>query len=380
MWAEILSPSAIKDYEQCPKQYWYKKVSGATPHASGGWLVGSCFHDAMERYINQRYMRSFANCLQDIRLQKRWFRDEVSREALSIGEEWLSVNEMPIHTKLGAVEFPIAEMAFGPRDDRVHGTKVKKGNELNFENGLKVHGLIDMVYPEQNLDGSVTMVVVDWKTGRIPPKSIEFDRQAQVYAVAAHKLTQMPVRVEFHFVRYPTRAPIQWEPTEDDYPLLETELKVVQDRIKLEVEAEATPKLDCRYCAFNYDCKAFKLWTQQESDFSPMWEMMDLSMLAGEVDSVRSRMYALMRVNDEVTSILTERMDREQIDAIALSETHDYVLAPGRSKTEYSPEAQELIDLYGGVDMMSPKLRNEIEMYHKNKVPGNPFLKKMRAR
>ncbi|GAA1716302.1 ATP-dependent DNA helicase [Brachybacterium phenoliresistens] len=69
---------------------------------------------------------------------------------------------------------------------------------------LSVRGVIDAVYPEETEEGPGA-VIVDWKTGAVPPASRRRARalQLSVYRLAWHEATGMPlsrIRTAFHYV------------------------------------------------------------------------------------------------------------------------------------------------------------------------------------
>ena len=71
---------------------------------------------------------------------------------------------------------------------------------------LAVRGVIDAVFADpEGTDGQQGVVIVDWKTGRVPParQLRELSLQLSLYRLAWHERTGLPlerIRTAFHYV------------------------------------------------------------------------------------------------------------------------------------------------------------------------------------
>ena len=86
---------------------------------------------------------------------------------------------------------------------------------------VAVRGVIDAVFPDP--DGGAGVMIVDWKTGQVPPPARlrDLSLQLSLYRLAWHELTGTPlgaIRTAFHYVaagvthevtRHPSRRTIE---------------------------------------------------------------------------------------------------------------------------------------------------------------------------
>jgi len=389
---QVLSPSAMESYLACPQKYWYSYKTDVERKPSFTAQVGLCFHQAMEFYVKTHYRFTFDYAMA-YTLREKYFPDNISNEALEIGNRWLAKNQkyLPKPMQLGENWFPQAEMVFGPPGDVVHETKVPEGNQVSFQSGLAVHGFIDMIYPEYDpLKEQWIFVVVDWKTNRQPFKEPEFKKQSQIYALAAHKMTKgYPVRVDYWFVRFPELGPLQWEPNPDDFPKIEENLVALQNEILGNTEPRAIPSKNCQWCDYNYTCSPFKDWTKTKCcdtcemqakengekipkrcrHLKQIWEKQPLDELVEEFEEMRERALAADYYRKGMGRVLVERMDQEGLDKLG-----NFQLAIWSEKV-FDDEANAQIRSWEGKANMPIQLINQLEIYHKTTKAGTAYLR-----
>lgn len=374
MKVSILSASTMDAYERCSMNYYFGKEARLTKKPSRTAHVGSCFHQGMEVYITHEYQYSFADCVRQANKTPGFdhFDDTVVEEAIAIGHEWLLEHKLPEPVKLGDMQFPQAEMAFGPPGDVIYGKVVEPGNAITFKSGLKVHGLIDMIHPEFDRFGNCTMVVTDWKTNRYPPKDIHNKRQPQLYALVVHRLTGLPVRCEFWYVRNAHSGPRTYQPSIEEFDEIEQNLLDVQKRITDDTNPCGTPSLDaCHYCDYNYACSEFTNWLAKDHpQFSQSWETLPINQLADVFEFYRDRFLIVKKTRKEIQSVILQRMQQA-----GLKELDDWYITYSY-ETKWTPHAEEVIRDWGGLDLMPENLRNELVMHHMVRDIGSPYLRR----
>ncbi len=375
MYADVLSPSAVERFEKCPKQYWFASKNFQSKPRGYGGAVGSCFHQAIETYIDMHYKKSFEVALAWSVANQEYFSGEVQEETLKIWNAWIQKHTLPNIINVGNLTFPITELAFGPTGDKVHGIVIQPKNQVNFESGLRVHGFIDMIYAETNNENQITnLVVVDWKTQRYKIPFIHLKRQAQIYALAVQKLTGFPVRVEFAFIRFPQDSLVKWTPTKEELTKLEAELANLQNHISLLPDDKVAGRVGehCKWCPFNFDCKEYSDWINRPNLQSKIWHTMTLEELAGEFDQIRSKKAVVTKQFYEIRDLMISEMQRKNIDMVG-----DFMI-DNRWDKEYSEEAETVIRDAGGASYLPQKILDEIEMKHTTYSPGNPYIRKVK--
>lgn len=116
-----------------------------------------------------------------------------------------------------------------------------------------------------------SIVVIDWKTGRLAPDfPVESDLQMQCYAIAArnyYRVDRFANRVTI--IRFHPRlwdehreGRVTIDGSDDAWLALEQNIQAVVDRST--PEAEACPgEAQCRYCAAKVECSEFTQWAGQ---------------------------------------------------------------------------------------------------------------------
>lgn len=364
---EILSPSALTTYEKCPKQLFYKKQKVQTEVSTNN-QIGIVFHAAMEVYISHQYKLSWVDALDMALVQIHYGNQAIIDTVRTMGYEWLRKNLMPpvIDTELG--RFPVAEFMFGPKGSKMGRKEIPDNNSIGFAE-LKVRGYIDMVHLECTLNGDWYVVVTDWKTSWIKPESVENDRQAHVYALVASRLSGLPVRVDFVYVRYPKATPVSWYPKQADLERVEKGLGLLQQRIKLDVEAIGVPGDACIWCDFQYTCPTFKVWTTKpKAPYVPMYHQRGLDDLCAEFAEVRSKVDALEEQRKDLAAAILNRFEDNNI-----IEFNGFKLRSG-GRTEWSQHAKDVIRSNGGIDNMPQWLMDELTDNYRNYTTTGPWI------
>ena len=364
MYAEILSPSKMKKYLECPEQYWHK-MEGTTERPSFGWRVGSCFHQAIEVYVKSKYQFTFEQAMDWGIANIEAFDAATRKEAMRIGLLWLETDPLPrISQVVGTEE------SFGPPGTAIRGKPVHIGVE--FDSGLKIRGIIDLVWEDAN-----TIVVGDYKTGweYMDDEMLSTKVQAMAYALAVHKLTHgnREIRVEFYQIRYPDGGPVTWAPEEQDYEEIENYLAALQRRILNDETHEPIPSLDCRYCPFNYTCEAFDLWSHTKPPNMALWHTLDLPDLISLYDVWNERFLSNKRVNDDLKDIIVEVMSREFVDQVKLPNGAGFKINRKATK-KWDKEVQPILDENNG--KMPPNRALELSQYQRTTY-GRPYLQRI---
>ncbi len=382
MYADVLSPSAVEQFEKCPKQYWFKVkgFKGKPRGANTGGNVGLCFHGAIETFIDMKYKRTFRQALAWFVTNVKYFDQGVQKETLKIWDAWSKKHQMPdiVEVQMGEskLSFPMTEIPFGPIGDKVRGIIIQPKNQVEFDSGLRIHGFIDMIYAETNAKNQVTnLVVVDWKTQRYKIPFIHLKRQAQIYALAVQKLTGFPVRVEFAFIRFPVDSLVKWTPTNEELEQLELELSSLQTYMLTLPDEKVEAKIGeyCKYCPFNYDCKAYNKWIKRDTETgAKVWQMMELNELIQEFDMIRAKKNVITSEFYELRDLVISGMQQKNLVAFGDFKI-DY-----RLEKERTEEAQRIIKLFEGVEHVPAQLMSEVEEFHTNWKSGNPYLRKVK--
>lgn len=362
MKADILSPSAMKQYLTCPLQYWHQREAGTTARPSYNWRVGSCFHQAMEVYVKSKYQMTFEAAMDWSIANIEAFSPDVRAEALIIGKRWLNSKNNPLPHPRKVIA---TEETFGPPGTKLWGKPVHAG--VSFPSGLSIRGIIDLVWQDGN-----TIVIGDYKTTwlRMDNDDLPHDVQAIAYAVATKALTGRPVRVEFYMIRYPENGPVIWTPTEEEFESMENYLLAIQRKIRQDTEPDARPSLDCRYCAFNYACKSFETWASIKKP--KVWNLRELTEILNLYDEWYDRHMASKTVKDDLKDLALGIMSREHIDRITLDSGAVFKI-DRRATHTWAKEVQHIVNKYDG--NLPPQLALELSQ-HKRIRYGKPYLRR----
>ncbi len=361
MYAEILSPTKMDMYLTCPERYWHTVEAGTTEKHSFSAHVGSCFHEAMEVYVKARYKTDFSNCVDWVIANVEPFSKSVRDEAIRIAERWIYHDDthLPRFEKISAVE-----ESFGPPDSTIRGKPINAA--IKFDSGLKVRGIIDIVWE----DGD-TIVVGDYKTQRymIDSEDLAAKTQAQLYALAIHKLTGRMIRVEFYMIRYPEGGPVVWAPKEEDYPDIESYLWAIQNRIRNDSTHVAQPSLECRWCPFNYTCKPFDMWHTAAPGNEPLPATLELEAIVAKYDEWNAKRITAAKMEDDFKHAALQVMSQEHIDRCGKFKV------TRRAKRNYDQQGQIILAENDG--KIPPHMAVTMSQ-HQFTTYGKPYLQRVR--
>lgn len=186
----MVTPAKLDTFDSCPRRFRYIYIDRPAPPRGAPWAhtgIGAAVHNALrdlwELDVAERTGESAARLL-----RRQWpdvgFRDEQQRErAREISASWLEryVDEHldPRHEPRG-----IERTVGAPYGD------------------LSISGRIDRV-DEHEVDGRRSLVVIDYKTGRMAPTEDDTrsSMQLALYAVAVERTLRAPCeRVELHHI------------------------------------------------------------------------------------------------------------------------------------------------------------------------------------
>ncbi len=346
-------------YLGCPEKYRHRYEADTIPRPVFTANVGSAFHQAIEVYVKSKYTMTFSEAMYWSIANIETFPPSVIKEALEIGSKWLSEGPLPPVERIFG-----AEVSFAPPGKYLRGKKPH--NEIKFDSGLAVHGYIDMIYE----DGD-TIVVVDYKTQRswISPEQLSAKIQAMTYALVAHRITNRPIRVEFHMIRYPEDGAVVWVPEPDKWSEIEEILSAYQTAIRLDEHPEARPDEDCRWCPYNYACKDYQTWAEN-APVRKMWENMSLNERIEDLNEWHARFSVARDSTNKLKELVLNEMQIRNIDQIGRWRINR------KAKSTWAPEAAAIIAQYGGLSHVPSRIQIELRKY-KSTTYGKPYLFKV---
>lgn len=245
-----LSPSKAESFTSCPLAFRFSAVDRIPEPPTVHTALGTLVHRALERLF--------------------WHHPAGQRSPEAAGAElaaaWVELATAPDIADLGLDEAATAslradaatlvERYFTLEDpDRVHAV----GTELTLEAdvaGVRLRGIIDRL----DVDDDGGLVVVDYKTGRVPPERAERARLAgvQFYALLCqHVLGRRPARVRLLYLRGPLS--IEALPSDQGITGVARRTTAVWQAIERACATEdfrPRPSPLCGWCAFKPRCPA----------------------------------------------------------------------------------------------------------------------------
>lgn len=230
-----LSPSRVGSFTSCGQAFRFKAIDRLPEPDTEAAALGNVVHDALYRFYYQGYDYDHSWMpLHDALLAAGLF-DPVARQEVRdlCGNLW-------------KVEDPARV--------RVAGCELRLECELA---GHPMVGIIDRLDVED--DG---LVVVDYKTGKVPQPRQERDKLMGVmhYALMAEKILGVrPVRVKLIYLQKP--MVLTAEPTDQIMRGLEMRLAAMWNAIESACERDAfRPKVSplCSWCSFQALCPAWE--------------------------------------------------------------------------------------------------------------------------
>lgn len=245
-----LSPSKTESFTSCPLAFRFSAVDRLPEPPTVHTALGTLVHRALERLF--------------------WHHPAGRRSPEAAAEElasaWAELVTEPDIADLGLDEAGAAtlradaatlvERYFSLEDpDRVRAVGTELTMEADVE-GVRLRGIIDRL----DIDPDGQLVVVDYKTGRVPPERAERTRLAgvQFYALLCqHVLGRRPARVRLLYLRGPLS--IEAQPTEQGIAGVARRTTAVWQAIERACATEdfrPRPSALCNWCAFRPQCPA----------------------------------------------------------------------------------------------------------------------------
>lgn len=246
-----LSPSKVSSFKDCALAFRFSAIDrlpeAPTPHT----LKGSVVHRALERLYWHHAPGDRSPRAAEAEFAAAWAEVEAGPELAALE---LSPEERDAFRADAAT---LTARLFDLEDPDAVDTL---GVELTLEaevGGLRLRGIIDRL--DRRPDGG--LIVVDYKTGRVPREQQEQARLAgvQFYALLCEEvLGQRPVQVQLLYLREPVA--IEATPTEQNLRGLRLRTGAVWAAIERACSNEDfRPKRSslCSWCAYQAYCPAF---------------------------------------------------------------------------------------------------------------------------
>lgn len=246
---EKLSASGVKEYKNCPKQFWYDYVSEIEPVDEGEvehFQIGNTVHDSLENVLQM-----------DID-----FNDEdIILSQLQSEERTLDYNyddEEQVSTCLQTASRWVSSFV-----DNVSHVEERWSIERE---GIKYRGLADLVADLSIAEETYKNSIVDWKTGSENEQWKE-RIQGGMYAEMHYEIyDEYPEAIVFVYLNEETQSmhrrvqdgEVFWNEVENKYW---SEIQGFKNQIlhsQAVDEWEAQPG-NCYFCEFKYHCKDSKI-------------------------------------------------------------------------------------------------------------------------
>lgn len=227
----VYSYSSIELYVSCPWAYRKVKIDGLKRPANEALEIGSMMHDRIAGYLERLIQNQSRTDLQWAEGKK-----PAHGDAAAIWERFVSGFTLP------DLEAPGVESQFG--FDR-HWNPVGF-----FDPEVRFRGKIDFHFRQNGL-----AVVIDWKTNRKMPGSIEKNLQLRIYGWAVKQIVYPDVEeilLQLHFLRYGRNRQVLLTP--DDLATVPQELDEKIARIEADTKFTPTPGSFCGWCGLTAHC------------------------------------------------------------------------------------------------------------------------------
>jgi len=246
-----LSPSKVSAFRSCALAFRFSAIDRLeeppSPHAAKGTLV----HRALERLFWHHEPGDRSAEVARAELETAWQELRSSDEVIGLG---LDADSQRAFVADAA---SLVEGYLRLEDpDRVTAIGVELTLEAAID-GLMLRGIIDRL----DVDDHGELVVVDYKTGRVPPVNQEQQRLAgvQFYALLCEEvLGRRPAKVRLLHLREPVC--IEAEPSDQAISGLRRRTAAVWSAIERACENEdfrPRPSALCGWCSFKALCPAF---------------------------------------------------------------------------------------------------------------------------
>ena len=245
-----LSPSKVATFRDCALAFRYSAIDRLSEPSSPATAKGTLVHRALERLFWHHDQGDRSPATAQAELAAAW-------EELRLDEEFLSLGMNPAQEEAFVADAATLVDGYLRLEDPDAVQAV--GTELTLEadvGGLFLRGIIDRldVTPEGDL------IVVDYKTGRVPREHQEQQRLGgvQFYALLCeHVLGRRPAKVRLLYLREPVC--IEADPSEQALRGLRQRTTAIWSAIEKACEAEdfrPKPSALCNWCAFKPLCPA----------------------------------------------------------------------------------------------------------------------------
>lgn len=227
----VYSHSSIELYESCPWAFRKVKIDGIKRQATEALETGRTVHNQIAGYL-ERLIRQ--------KSQTDW--------------QWAESN--PLTASDPDAIWRKFYQNFALPDMADPGVEKKLGFDQNwqpvefFDPAVRFRGVIDFHFRQNGL-----AVVIDWKTNRKIPESIEKNLQLRIYGWAVKQAIYPEVEeilLKLHFLRYGANRQVLLTP--DDLATVPQELDAKIARIEADTKFTPTPGSFCRWCGVAPHC------------------------------------------------------------------------------------------------------------------------------
>ena len=246
-----LSPSKVSAFKDCALAFRFSAIDKVPEPASVHTLKGTLVHSALERLYWRHPPGSRSPDAAAAELASVWRKaeDDGSFTVLELGDAEIAALRRQCET-LVAADFAIED------PDSVNAVGVELTVEAEV-GGLRLRGIIDRL----DVTSTGELVVVDYKTGRVPAVHHEHSRLGgvQFYALLCEAVLGVrPAQVRLHYLAEPVT--IESVPSDQTLRGLKLRTGAVWQAIERACASEdfrPRPSNLCRWCAFQTWCPAY---------------------------------------------------------------------------------------------------------------------------
>jgi putative RecB family exonuclease len=240
------SPTSLKVFETCPKQYEYAYVERIKVDESPGaeLVFGNALHETLA-FLHRMPIEERSVVAAHTALRHFWARTERAGAFLGEAEEivW------------GKRALAVLDHYCANYNLEARPLAVERWVRAMLPNGVVLSGKADRVDRLADGDG---LEVIDYKSGRCKlaeDADLRGDLGAMVYALATTQTFRKPVlRVRFLFIAEGVER--RWDLEADDLASIETELGKLTSRVEQSEDFGALPGRHCDWCRFADRCPA----------------------------------------------------------------------------------------------------------------------------
>lgn len=225
------SYSSLELYDKCPWAFRKVYLEGVPRQSSESLEIGRSVHERIAGYLEHL-------------IQSKQSTD------------WQWADQSTLHPEVAAIWERFIQGFTLPPAMEDPGVESKLGFDWNWQPvhfwapEARFRGVIDFHFRQNGL-----AVVVDWKTNRQVPETVEKDLQLRIYGWAVRRAVYPDVEeilLKLHFVRYGVERQVLLTP--DDLATVPDELDAKIARIQDDVEFKPTPGAFCAWCGVQAHC------------------------------------------------------------------------------------------------------------------------------